>query len=178
MSSQPSLAYEPGSDMTDRLPWTSKIVTIPAPADRVLALLTDLDGGRGWLPRCATLEGTSAGPFARGTQWREARRIAGIEVRRRMTVDAHTSSGFLASGPVDNGPVYSLRYSVHAQSAGSCSVMASLQPHTGATGGRRGLQRLRPWFLRPEQIFCWLLRSDLIALAQAATTTAEQEHRR
>lgn len=178
MCSQHPLADEAGPDMTDHLPWTSKILTIPATADRVLALLTDLDGASRWLPRSATLEGTSVGPFARGTQWREARRIAGTEVRRRMTVDAHTSSGFVASGPVDDGTVYSLRYSVHAQSAGSCSVMASLQPHTGAAGGRRGVQRLRPWFLRPEQIFCWLLRSDLIALAQAATTTAEEEHRR
>lgn len=152
--------------MSDHLPWASKVLAVPASRASVLRVLTDLDAAAQWLGHRAVLHPLTPGAFGHGTGWRETRRVAGVTIGRTMMVEAHTATGFLAAGAVDDGPVYTLRYTVTTQSTGSCHVLASLQPRS--SGHHRGRGALRPPVLRPEQIFCWLLRSDLIGLAQAA----------
>jgi carbon monoxide dehydrogenase subunit G len=61
-------------------------LAIHAPPEKVFAAITDLHAGGRWLPGCTKLEVLTPGPYAKGTRWRETRKMAGHEATEEFEV--------------------------------------------------------------------------------------------
>lgn len=71
--------------MALHLEWEERI---QAPADRVFAALTDLDGAIGWMPALVRIEKLTPGPVSVGSRWREVRRMFAREAAEEFEVRA------------------------------------------------------------------------------------------
>lgn len=59
-----------------------------APVERVFHVFTDIDGAPKWLPNLIKIEKLTPGPFAKGTQWRETRKMFGKAATETFEVTA------------------------------------------------------------------------------------------
>jgi carbon monoxide dehydrogenase subunit G len=63
--------------------------TIAAPPERVFAALTNVEAMREWMPGFAGVELVTPGPFGKGTQFRESRKMMGHTATELFEVTVH-----------------------------------------------------------------------------------------
>ncbi len=147
----------------------SKIITVPAPVETVLALLTSLDSPGASRAHLVGFDASSV-VMAAGTRITEVRRHRGRTVRRTLVVDAVVPEGYLASGQI-GGVRCRVALRARASTAGVTRIMSDLHLEGRADPVAR-LSRLIPGPLRDDRVFLALVGRDLVTLARSAMAIA------
>ncbi len=104
---------------------------LPAPPERVFALLTDLDGAPGRIRGIKRIEKLVPGPVRVGTRWKETRVMLGREATETMEVTALEPGRRMEVGAQSCGMRYRTVFEVAREGAGTrVSVTFSGEPVT------------------------------------------------
>ncbi|MFC4495382.1 SRPBCC family protein [Streptomyces ovatisporus] len=111
---------------------------VAAPADRVWAVLTDIEGSPRVISGIDKVEMLSDGPFGVGTRWRETRRMLGKEATEEMWVTESEPAKRYVVEAESRGVHYVSEFRLTPQGGDATSVRLVFGSEITAGGGLKG----------------------------------------